>query len=122
SDKQNNWKQEGLMVVAYEGGLSGKTATIDRVMRTGNSLMVDVSLANRTDGCGYCDQDEVRIARRDLLGVTNVSVRYTCVDCGPVGPAGSVAADSYSVGPQGGVGADDLSNQVSWGALKATYR
>lgn len=118
---QTSWAGKGLLVIAYEGGLSGKTARIIGVSRSLNTLDVEVSLSTRVDGCGYCDQDEVRISLLDLLYVEHVNVRYTCVDCpvdGGPGP-GAVTMESYNVGPMGGVGAND--EQLSWGALKAKY-
>ena len=115
---KENWSQNGLLVVAYSQALRGGaplTADVRGVSRTCNTLTVDVSLSLRTDGCGYCDQDEVRLSRHDLVDVNTVVVRYTDETLGS-----SVSAESYSVPPESTSG--PVSNVVSWGSLKAMYR
>lgn len=113
---KNNWASTGLLVVSYSQGShlnTDWTVNVRGVSRTGDKLMVEVGLTPRTDGCGICDQDEVRLARRDLAGVKSVQVVYTDETMGA-----SLAAESYSVS-----GTDDaVSYVVSWGSMKSMYR
>lgn len=113
---QANWSRHGLVVIAYSNGMSlGSTMTINvrGVSRLGDKLMVDASVAPRTDGCGTCDQDQIRLSRRDLAGVKSVVVSYTDESMGA-----SLATESHNVEGAG----DDVSYLVSWGSMKAMYR
>lgn len=114
---KENWIRHGLLVVAWSNGVhmsASMTLNVRGVSRVGNKLLVDVGLTPRVDGCGYCDQDEIRIAHRDLAGVKTVLVSYTDESLGA-----SLASTSVEV-----LGADDnpVSYTMSWGAMKAMYR
>jgi hypothetical protein len=114
---KHDWASTGLLVVSYSQGShlsSDWTLNVRGVSRTGDRLLVEAALSPRTDGCGTCDQDEVRLARRDLAGVKTVQVVYTDESMG----GASLAAESYSVS-----GTEDaVSYLVSWGSMKSMYR
>lgn len=115
SAPKENWSRHGLVVVSWSDGAhmnSSMTLNVRGVSRIGNKLMVDVSLTPRVDGCGYCDQDEIRLSHKDVAGVKTVLVSYSDDS------QGGVALASTSVEVQG---ADDPAT-ISWGALKAMYR
>ena len=113
---KENWSKHGLLVVAWSDGVhmnSSMTLNVRGVSRIGNKLMVEVGLTPRVDGCGYCDQDEIRLAHKDLAGVKTVLVSYTDESLGAL-----LANTSVEV-----QGADDpVSLSYTWGAMKAMYR